>query len=137
MDCGQASFICDVQHLVTLAIAWMAGAIGYAVGQFNLLVDWIRSQLKELIAIGSFAFAVWKWLRYPDSQLFLRFRELLEKEEDRLRHAHSDLAEIICRPAPGQSVTMPLFVEEPLLRIFRKRRWAGVLNVTDYETRTD
>ena len=137
MDCGQVSFVCDAQQLLTMVVTWVADALRTAVYQFNLLVDWIRSQLKELIAIGGFAFAVWKWLRYRDSQLFLRFRELLEKEERRLRHARTDLLEIVCRPTPGQSVNTPLFAEEPLRQVFRKRRWERVLNIFDRQTRTD
>lgn len=137
MDCVQGNFACDVQQWLAFAFSWVAEAVSYVVGRFNELIDWLKSQLKELIAIGSFAFAVWKWLRYRDSALFARFRELLEKEERRLRHARSDLLEIICRPAPGQSAEVPLFAEEPLRQIFRRRRWAGVLNVTDPETRAD
>ena len=137
MDCIPGSFSCDVQQWLIVESGWVSQVATALVDRFNDVVDWIRAQLKELIAIGSFAFAIWKWLRYRDSALFARFRELLEKEERRLRHARSDLAEIITRPAPGQTAAMPLFVEEPLRQVFRKRGWSGVLSNDDRQTRTD
>ena len=137
MDCIPESFSCEVQQWLVVASGWVSQVATALVDRFNELVDWIKAQLKELVAIGSFAFAIWKWLRYRDSALFARFRELLEKEERRLRHARSDLAEIITRPAPGQTAVFPLFAEEPLRQVFRKRRWSSVLNSDDRETRTD
>jgi hypothetical protein len=137
MDCVSGSISCEVQQWLVIASGWVSQLATALVDRFNELVDWIKAQLKELIAIGSFAFAIWKWLRYRDSALFARFRELLEKEERRLRHARSDLTEIIARPAPGQTAVMPLFAEESLRQVFRKRRWSSVLSSDDRQTRTD
>jgi tetratricopeptide (TPR) repeat protein len=93
--------------------------------------------LQSLITLASFSFGVWKWYRYREAALLRRLREFLEREERGLRHARSNLLEIVCRPAPGQRTTAPLFSVEPLRRVLLKRYWRPTLSIADPITGTD
>lgn len=106
-------------------------------GLFNAAIEALKPHLSPLVALGSFAFAIFKWYRYRDSVLFLRLRDLIKKTVDGLRIGRSDLLAIVCRPAPGQSATAPLFIEDNLRRLIERRYWWRVLHSTDPITRVD
>jgi tetratricopeptide (TPR) repeat protein len=140
MDCAAGNFLCyfDVIRLnAGELLPVLRDTIGSLTDLFNGLVDTVKPHLNALIALGSFAFAVWKWVRYRESALFRRFRELVEKTVRGLRAGRSDLLEIVCRPAPGQTATAPLFAENALRRVFLRRRWRLVLSSADPITSTD
>ncbi len=140
MDCVAGDFTCyfDALRLKAMELLPVLRDTVLALTDFfNALVDTVKPHLNALIALGSFAFAVWKWVRYRESALFRRFRELVERTVRGLRAGRSDLLEIICRPAPGQSATVPIFAENALRRVFLRRRWRLVLSAADPITSTD
>ena len=128
MDCAQGSIACDVQQWLTIAIAGLSEAIRYGLDQFNLLIDWIRSQLKELIAIFSFAFAIWRWWRYRESVLHRRLAEYLAEQDRRLSFARDDMLQAIFRPGRRRTFNEPLFAAKSLRNVLRQRRWDALFD---------
>jgi hypothetical protein len=133
MDCGQGNLFCDIQHWLTVSIIWISDALQYAVDQFNLLVDWIRSQLKELIAIGSLALAIWKWWRYRENVLHRRLAEYLTEQDHRLKNARDDVLQAIFRPGRRRAFNEPVFAARSLRDVLRRRRWDSKLGLRKIE----
>ncbi len=84
-------------------------------------VIWIVSALLALIP-GSFA--IYKWWTYRNSRLPQRLKEMLEKEEGRLKTVRSELLSAVIRPSSTQVVAAPLFAEPQMLTTIRKLNWA-------------
>jgi hypothetical protein len=118
MDCVTGDFGCYFEFVRVKAsevapfIRWLAASI---TDLFNAVIEALKPHLSSLITLGSLSFAIYKWLRYRDSVLFLRLRDLVAKTIRGLRVARSDLLALVCRPAPGA---------ERICAAVRRRRFA-------------
>ena len=131
MDCVTGDFSCYFEFVRVTAsevapfIRWLAASI---TDLFNAVIEALKPHLSSLITLGSLSFAIYKWLRYRDSVLFLRLRDLVAKTISGLRVGRSDLLALVCRPAPGQSASAPLFIEDDLRSLIERRYWWRVLH---------
>jgi hypothetical protein len=140
MDCEAGDFACHVETVrikIALLLPFIRATAQYITDIFNGAVEALKPHLSALIALSSFSFAVWKWVRYREAALFRRLKELVAQTVGGLRVGRSDLLDIVCRPAPGQVVTAPLFIEDELRQLLLKRHWQLVLGRSDPLTRTD
>jgi len=115
-------------------IRWLATSI---TDFFNTAVETLKPHLSPLITLGSLSFAIYKWVLYRDSVLFLRLKDLVAKTISTLMIGRSDLLALVCRPAPGQTTTAPLFIEDNLRSLMERRYWWRILSRRDPVTRVD
>jgi hypothetical protein len=140
MDCTTGDFACYADLIRQKWLEWapIFQSLTEALTNFyNAAIEALKPHLHSLIALGSLSFAIWKWVRYREGALFRRLKELVAKTISGLRLGRADLTAIVCRPAPGQSPTAPLFIEEALRSVLLRRYWWRVLSSRDPITSAD
>lgn len=145
MDCGTAGdLFCRISNWVggfgIDLMQWrpVLDQLGTSLSAFFWwIVDLAQKHGEKLFGLAGFSFGVWRWWYYRESVLHKRLQEYLTEQDQRLRHARSDVIEAIMRPGPKRQFTDPLFVVPPLRRVLRRRRWHALIGVGTVETQAD
>ncbi|MFA5950538.1 MAG: hypothetical protein WC807_09675 [Hyphomicrobium sp.] len=73
----------------------------------NWVVELLKQHLQNLIAAGSFVFALVRWWKYREKVLFRRLEEMLKREKARLGQTRADLFSNVLRPSVGTTTEAP------------------------------
>lgn len=130
MECGAQEYFCQFLTLVTenelaarkfndLIVKLGEGAQGGFTGVALFLKDY--GQL--LVGLLGFSFGAWRWWLYHDRVLHKRLAEYISSRDSRLRDIRGQALETIQRPAPGQTLVAPSFVNRDLKSVLREKRW--------------
>ena len=105
--------------------------------EISKFFTWLWSNVERLIAIGTGVFGFYQWWRFRDVRLHRRLQAYLDREERRLRHARSDILDLIERPGPQKNVVSAHFAIPALRRVLKRRNWDAVFRILSVERRVD
>jgi hypothetical protein len=140
MECGADELAC---HLIdwalnspyvikeafdALDVVWTQA--GWHIGQF------LREHGEKLIAIASFSFAVWRWLRYREGVLHKRLQDYIRESDVRLEPTAAQVREAILRPGRTAALPQPAFAIE-LRGILSVNGWRSFLRFSSIETQVE
>lgn len=129
MECGQET-LCQVLTWVTdneLAARKFNDLIVKlgqgATGGFAVAIDVSKNYGQTIIGLLGFTFGVWRWWLYHERVLHKRLDEYIGARDARLRDVRDKALGAIQRPAPGQTLVAPSFVNSDLKAVLRENRW--------------
>lgn len=130
MECGSQETICHVLTWVT-ENELVARKINDALIKFGqdttgttaLFVAFLQKHGSTLIGLLGFTFGVWRWWLYHERVLHKRLDEYIGARDARLRDVRDKALNAIQRPAPGQTLVAPSFVNGDLKAVLRESRW--------------
>lgn len=129
MDCGQET-LCQVLAWVTdneLAARKFNDLIVKlgqgATGGFAVAIEVFKNYGQTIIGLLGFTFGVWRWWLYHERVLHKRLDEYIGARDARLRDVRDKALCAIQRPAPGQTLVAPSFVDGDLKAVLRENRW--------------
>lgn len=129
MECGQET-LCHVLTWVT-ENELVARKINDALIKFGqdttgttaLVVAFLQKNGSTIIGLFGAAFGAWKWWLYHERVLHKRLEEYIGARDARLRDVRDKALGAIQRPAPGQTLVAPSFVNSDLKAVLRESRW--------------
>lgn len=92
-------------------------------GTTALVVAFLQKNGSTIIGLFGAAFGAWKWWLYHDRVLHKRLEEYIGARDARLRDVRDKALGAIQRPAPGQALVAPSFVNSDLKAVLRESRW--------------
>jgi tetratricopeptide (TPR) repeat protein len=124
MDCGANEYTCQFIEWVlsnSNHLYELPKILGLVEGGW--LVALIQQHGEKIVAIASFAFAVYKWWVYRERILHKRLEEYITESDKRLRPASSQVMEAILRPGRTATLPQPAFAVE-LREVLFRTSWA-------------
>lgn len=130
MECGSQETLCHV-------LSWLADN-ELAARKFNDLIvklgqgangglavvaEYFKTYGQTIVGLLGFTFGVWRWWLYHDRVLHKRLDEYIGARDARLRDVRDKALGAIQRPAPGQTLVAPSFVNSDLKAVLRESRW--------------
>ncbi|WP_295559297.1 hypothetical protein [uncultured Hyphomicrobium sp.] len=92
-------------------------------GTTALVVAFLQKYGSTIIGLFGAAFGAWKWWLYHERVLHKRLDEYIGARDARLRDVRDKALNAIQRPAPGQTLVAPSFVNSDLKAVLRENRW--------------
>lgn len=130
MECGSQDLLCEVTNWLSqndLLAPWLVEVIGkfgvQANGLAGQLAQLVRDYGQTMVGLVGVTFGFWRWWRYREHILHKRLEEYLSENDQRLMQGTREVIELIQRPAPGQQLKDPLFVDADLRVVLRERNW--------------
>jgi hypothetical protein len=129
MDCGQDT-LCQVltwvtdNELVARELNDLFVKLGQgATGGIGGAVEFLKAYGQTIVGLFGVSFGAWKWWLYHDRVLHKRLDEYIGARDARLRDVRDKALNAIQRPAPGQTLVAPSFVNGDLKAVLRENRW--------------
>lgn len=94
-----------------------------ATGGFAVAIDVFKNYGQTIIGLLGFTFGVWRWWLYHERVLHKRLDSYIKARDSRLRDVREKVLGAIQRPAPGQALVAPSFVNSDLKAVLRESRW--------------
>ena len=135
MECGSQETLCHV-------LSWLADN-ELAARKFNDLIvkfgqgangglavvaEYFKTYGQTIVGLLGFTFGVWRWWLYHERVLHKRLDEYIGARDARLRDVRDKALGAIQRPAPGQALVAPSFVNADLKAVLRESRWTTALS---------
>lgn len=144
MDCGSQDALCELTTWLSqneLIGPWLVEVIGrfgeHASGIAGAISQFVKDYGQAIVGLVGVTFGFWRWWRYREHILHKRLAEYLRENDARLASGTADLIEIIQRPAPGQYLKDPLFINDDLRTVLRERNWDKAALALSVETSSD
>jgi tetratricopeptide (TPR) repeat protein len=129
MECGQET-LCHVltwltdNELAARKFNDLIVRLGQdASGGLGVLAGIFKDYGQTIIGLLGFSFCVWRWWLYHERVLHKRLDGYISARDARLRDVRDKALNAIQRPAPGQKLIAPSFVNRDLKAVLRENRW--------------
>lgn len=130
MECGSQETLCHVltwlteNELAARKLNDLLIKLGHgATGGFAVAIDISKNYGQTIIGLLGFTFGVWRWWLYHERVLHKRLDEYIGARDARLRDIRDKALGAIQRPAPGQTLVAPSFVNSDLKAVLCENRW--------------
>ncbi|WP_072391650.1 hypothetical protein [Hyphomicrobium sp. CS1GBMeth3] len=130
MECGSQEYFCQLLTLITeneLAARKfndLVVRLGQdTTGGIGVAAAFLKDYGQLIVGLLGFSFGAWRWWLYHDRVLHKRLAEYISSRDSRLRDIRGQALETIQRPAPGQTLVAPSFVNRDLKYVLRENRW--------------
>lgn len=144
MDCGSQDALCELTNWLSqneLVGPWLVEVIGrfgqHASGIAGAISQFVKDYGQSIVGLIGVTFGFWRWWRYREHILHKRLAEYLRENDARLADGTAQLIEAIQRPAPGQHLKDPLFIDHDLRIVLRERNWDRTAFALSVETSSD
>ncbi len=144
MECGSQDVFCHVMtwltenELAASGLAELLGKLGQsASGAVGVIAQVLKDYGQAIVGLLGFSFGFWRWWRYREHILHKRLAEYIGEKDERLRNARAQVLETIQRPAPGQDLKAPLFINWELRSVLRERNWDNTVVALTVESSAD
>jgi len=130
MECGSQDALCQLANWFSqndLLAPWLVEVLGRfggrASGILGVVAGIARDYGQAIVGFIGVSFGFWRWWRYRERILHKRLADYLQESDARLAAVTSEVIELVQRPAPGQQLKDPLFVDSDLRVVLRERNW--------------
>jgi tetratricopeptide (TPR) repeat protein len=130
MECGSQETLCHVLTWITeneLAARKINDALVKfgqdTTGTTALVVAFLQKYGSTIVGLFGAAFGAWKWWLYHERVLHKRLDSYISARDARLRDVRDKALDAVQRPAPGQTLAAPSFVNRDLKAVLRENRW--------------
>lgn len=144
MECGSQDVVCQLTTWLSendLVASWLVELVGRvgtnASGVVGALSEFAKDYGQSIIGLFGVTFGFWRWWRYREHILHKRLSEYLRENDIRLAEGTAQLVEAIRRPAPGQQLRDPLFIDDDLRTVLREGNWDNAHFALNVEASAD
>lgn len=130
MECGSQEILCHVltwateNELAARKLNDLLVRMGHdASGGLGAAAAFLKDYGQLLVGLLGFSFGFYRWWLYRDRILHKRLDEYISARDARLRDVRGQALETVQRPAPGQSLQSPSFIDRELAAVLRENRW--------------
>jgi len=130
MDCGSQETLCHVltwltdNELAARKFNDLVVKLGQdAHGGLGTIGGYFKDYGQAIIGLLGFSFGVWRWWLYHERVLHKRLDSYIKARDSRLKDVREKALGALQRPAPGQALIAPSFVDRDLKAVLRESRW--------------
>lgn len=130
MECGSQETLCQAltwlteNELAARKLNDLLIKLGQgSTGGIGAVARFLKDYGQLIVGLLGFSFGAYRWWLYHERVLHKRLDDYISARDARLRDVRSKALETIQRPAPGQGLQAPSFIDRELASVLRENQW--------------